>query len=251
MDTTYNPFSLEGKQILVIGASSGIGREIAIECSKMGAIMIIASRNIKKMNDTIIQMDGGEHQCIEADITKQTDIENIVDSVPVVDGMLIASGASLSSPIPFCTRERFNQIYDLNFFAYTELTRLMYKKKKMRQGGSIVFISSVASGFKIVPGNSVYGTAKAALDAFKKYCALEFAARKIRVNTINPGMVNTPLTASGIITDDDLQKDMEKYPLKRYGEPEDIAPAAIYLLSDASKWMTGQSLIVDGGISII
>lgn len=246
----YNPFTLDGKTILVVGASSGMGREIAIECSKMGAKMIISSRNEEKLNEVISEM-GGNGSVITADLTKQEDIENLVATVPAVDGMLISSGIGMALPIQFCSRDKFDEVFNLNFFAYTELTRLMYKKKKINKAGSIVFISSLAAGYSIVVSNCVYGTAKAALNNFMKYAALEFAPRKIRVNTICPGMVHTPLTAAGSISDADMERDMsENYPLKRYGEPEDIAPMAIYLLGNASSWVTGQAFVIDGGCSL-
>ena len=248
---TFNPFSLAGKTILVVGASTGMGREIAIECSKMGAKVVVASRNETKLKEVVSEMEGDGHIVIPVDLTKQEDIENLVLSTPEVDGMLVGSGIGLALPIQFCSRDKFDEVFNLNFFAYTELTRLMYKKKKIKKGGSIVFIASLAAGFSIVVSNSVYGAAKAALNNFMKYAALEFAPRKIRVNTINPGMVHTPLTAAGSISDADMEKDMnENYPLKRYGEPEDIAPLVIYLLSDASSWVTGQAIVIDGGRSL-
>lgn len=248
---TFNPFNLEGKKILIVGASSGMGREIAIECSKMGAQMVVSSRNEQKLNEVVGEMEGEGHIVIQADLTQQEDIENLVQNTPIVDGILIGSGIGLALPIQFCSRDKFDQVFNLNFFAYTELTRLMYKKKKINKGGSIVYIASLAAGYSIVVSNSVYGAAKAALNNFMKYAALEFSPRKIRVNTINPGMVHTPLTAAGSISDTDMEKDMnENYPLKRYGEPEDIAPLAIYLLSDASSWVTGQAFVIDGGRSL-
>lgn len=249
---TFNPFSLEGKTILVVGASSGMGREIAIECSKMGAKMIVSSRNEQKLKNVVAEMDGKDHLVLPVDLTKQDEIENLVQTIPVVDGMLIGSGIGLALPIQFCSREKFDQVFNLNFFAYTELTRLLYRKKKINKNGSIIFISSLAAGFSLVVSNAIYGSAKAALNNFMKYAALEFAPRKIRVNTINPGMVHTPLTAAGSISDADMEKDMnENYPLKRYGEPRDIAPLAIYLLSDAASWVTGQAIVIDGGRSLI
>jgi NAD(P)-dependent dehydrogenase (short-subunit alcohol dehydrogenase family) len=247
----FNPFSLEDKTILVVGASSGIGREIAIECSKMGARMIVASRNVLKLREVVSEMEGNGHSIIRTDLTQKEDIENLVKNISNVDGILISSGIGLALPIQFCSRDKFDEVFNLNFFAYTELTRLMYKKKKINKGGSIVFISSLAAGFSIVVSNSIYGSAKAALNSFMKYAALEFSPRKIRVNTINPGMVRTPLTVAGSISDDDMKKDMnDNYPLRRYGEPKDIAPMAIYLMSEASSWITGQAFVIDGGRSL-
>lgn len=246
----FNPFTLSGKTILVVGASTGIGREIAIECSKMGGKMVISARSEDKLKSCIEEMDGEGHQYIVADITNQEDLENLVQQMPAVDGLLIAAGLGGTIALQFATREKFDRIFNLNFFATVELARLIYKKKKINKEGSMVFISSIAGNNRITPGNVIYGCAKAALSTYMRYAAIEFAGRKVRVNTINPGMTNTGLiNSSGALTDEDYQKDMETYPLKRYGEVQDIAPAAIYLLSDASAWMTGHSIIVDGGIT--
>ncbi|MCF0220116.1 MAG: SDR family oxidoreductase [Muribaculaceae bacterium] len=247
----FNPFSLQDKTILVVGASSGMGRETALECSKMGAKLIVTSRNEEKLKELISEMDGEGHSVIVADITKQEDIDNLVKTIPVIDGLVVSSGIAFTSPISFCSREKFDNVFNLNFFAYAELVRLLYKKKKINKGGSIVLFGSVAGGFNVGIGSMVYGTAKSALNSFVKYAALEFATKKIRVNSVNPGMVNTPMTAGTTYTQEELEKDMkENYPLQRYGEVEDIAPAVIYLLSDASSWMTGQTLVLDGGLSI-
>ena len=247
----YNPFSLENKTILVVGASSGMGRRIALDCSKMGAKVIVSSRNESKLKELVLEMAAGDHQVIPADITKQADIENLVTIAPIVDGLVVSSGIAFTSPIPFCSRDKLDEIFNLNFFACIELVRLLYKKKKINRGGSIVLFGSVSGGFSVGVGNMVYGASKTALNSFMKYAALEFATRKIRVNSINPGMVNTPMTAGTVFSEEELQKDMkENYPLQRYGEVEDISPAAIYLLSDASSWMTGQALVLDGGLSI-
>ena len=246
----FNPFALYGKTILVVGASTGIGREIAIECSRLGGKMVISARSEDKLKTCIEEMNGEGHNFIVADITVQEELENLVNQMPTVDGLLIAAGIGGTVALQYATREKFDRIFNLNFFATVELTRLVYKKKKINKGGSIVFISSIAGNNRITPGNVIYGCAKTALSTYMRYAAIEFAGRKVRVNAINPGMTNTGLiNSSGALTQEDYQKDMETYPLKRYGEVQDIAPAAIYLLSDASSWMTGQSIIVDGGIT--
>ena len=127
---------------------------------------------------------------------------------------------------------------------------MLYKKKLVKKEGSIVIISSIAGNYDISIGHSAYGASKAAINSMMKYCAKEFAARKIRVNSICPGMVETPLIHRGAVSEEQLEKDKANYLLKRYGQPEDIAYAAIYLLSDASSWVTGQDLKVDGGVDL-
>ncbi len=250
MTSNFNPFSLQGKTILVVGASSGMGREIAIECSKMGAKMIISARNREKLESCIKEMSGEGHCVIPCDITNPADLNSLVDSISKIDGLVVTAGKGFTQPVQFATREMFDDIYNLNLFANIETARLLFKKKKISKTGSIVFISSIAGDFRCTPGNMVYGTAKSALNAFTRYAALEFSPRKVRVNAICPGMVHTDLISYEKISEEDYKRDMEKNPLKRYGEVTDIAPATIFLLSEASSWITGQTLVIDGGISI-
>lgn len=246
----FNPFTLEGKTILVVGASSGMGREIAIECSKMGAKLIISARNTEKLQSCIGEMSGDNNCYMACDITKPEDLSSMIEQIPKIDGLVVTAGKGLTQPVQFASREMFDDIYNLNLFANIEIARLIFKKKKINKEGSIVFLSSIAGDFRCSPGNMVYGTAKSALNSFVRYAAKEFASRKIRVNSICPGMVHTDLITLSKLTEEDYKKDMEQYPLKRYGEVGDIAPSAIFLLSSASSWMTGQTLVIDGGISI-
>lgn len=245
----YNPFSLEGKIILVTGASSGIGQATAIECSRMGAKVIACGRNQERLQETMSQLDGEGHTTFEGDLLEQETIERLVKEVPMLDGVVLSAGRGLTLPFQFCTREKFDDIFNINFFSPVEIMRLLSKKKKLNQGSSIVVIVSIGGTRRFSVGNSVYGSAKAALDSMIHFCAQELATKKIRVNGICPGMVNTPLIRKGTLTEEQLKEDMDKYPLKRYGEPEDIANGAVYLLSDASSWVTGHSLVIDGGVT--
>lgn len=245
----YNPFSLTGKKILITGASSGIGRAIAIEASKLGAKIIACGRNQDRLNDTISSLEGSGHQMISIDLLQNENMNLLVSQVEKLDGVVFSAGKGLTIPFQFATREKFDDIFNINFFSPVELLRLLVKKKKLEVAGSIVLIASIGGTGKFSVGNSVYGASKAALQSMVRFCALELAPKKMRVNGINPGMVNTPLIRRGTITDEQLAEDMATYPLKRYGEPEDIAYAAIYLLSNASSWITGQMLVVDGGLT--
>ena len=127
---------------------------------------------------------------------------------------------------------------------------MLYKKKKVSKGASIVLLASMGGTRIFSGGNGIYGSSKAALDSFMKFAAKEFAARKVRVNSICPAMVDTPLIHRGTVSEEQLAEDAARYPLKRYGQPTDIANAAVFLLSGASSWITGTSMIVDGGLSI-
>ncbi len=247
----YNPFSLEGKTILVTGASSGIGRQIAIECSRLGATIIATARNQERLQQTIDDLKAGHsHQMIIADLTVQPDIEALVSCISEINGIALCSGMGLTLPMQFATREKMDDVFNTNFFAPFELLRMLYKKKKIQKPGSVVVLSSLG-GTQIFSGsNGVYGASKAALSSAMMFCAKEFASRKIRVNCICPGMVDTPLIHRGTVSDEQLKDNEKLYPLGRYGQPEDIAYAAVYLLSDAASWITGQSFVLDGGISI-
>ena len=250
MNIHHNPFSLEGKSILVTGASSGIGQETAIQCSKMGARVIITARNEERLKETMSQMEGDGHQMLIAELTHQEDLVSLVGTVNDLDGIVLCAGKGETAPFLFSTRAKFDPIFEVNFFAPIELLRLLVKKKKMTKNSSVVFVSSIGGNYSFNMGNGIYGASKAAINSMMKFCAKELAAKKIRVNSVNPGMVNTKLIQGGTITEEQHQADMEKYPLKRYGEPQDISFGIIYLLSEASSWMTGHSLVIDGGYSI-
>lgn len=245
----YNPYSLEGKTILITGASSGIGRSTAIECSKLGARVILVARNLERINETLSQMTGEGHVAIMADITNEDDIKRIAEESPCLDGLVNNAGITIVKPIAFFTDKDLNKVFGTNTFAPMLLTKWLLKKKKIANGASIVFTSSIAS-FLSSLGNGIYGTSKAALTSYVKYCARELAAKKIRANSVHPGMVETKLIHGGSISEEDLKKDLENYPLGRYGKPEDIAWAIIYLLSDASAWVTGHELVIDGGVTL-
>ena len=252
MDTVFNPFSLHGKTILVTGASSGIGQETAIACSKMGARVIVTARNPERLKETFDQLDvqTDGHMQLFADLTSQEDVGQMIASLPALDGAVLCAGNSTTLPLQFGSREKFDEMFDVNFFAPVELLRLMYKKKVLQKGASVVMIASIGGTHSFMPGNGVYGASKAALNSVMKYAAREYSSRNIRVNSICPGMVDTPLIHRGTITEEQLAEDAKKYPLGRYGCPEDIANGAIYLLSDASSWLTGHDLVIDGGFSI-
>lgn len=246
-----NPFSLEGKTILVTGASSGIGRSVAIECSKLGAKIVLTARNPERLYETVKDLsDNEEHQIIQADLSKAEDIQKLLENLPSLNGAVLCAGKGLTLPVQFSTREKFDDVFDINFFAPVELVRMLIKKKKISKDSSIVLISSIGGPNVISPGNGIYGASKSALSTMMKFCALEYAGKNIRVNAICPGMVDTPLIHQSNLTEEQLDENAQLYPLKRLGKPEDIAYAAIYLLSEASSWVTGTNLVIDGGITL-
>ena len=218
----YNPFSLEGKTILVTGASSGIGRTTAIECSKLGATLVLTGRNEKMLIETLNSLDnkGREHKYYVADLAESSEVIRLVSLLPQLDGCVNNAGIGKTLPVQFISSEELDRIFRLNTFAPMLLTKELAKKKKMSNSSSIVYTLSIAGNFNILPGNSIYGSAKTALSAFIKYAAIELAGKGIRCNGVSPGMVNTELIKNLPISTEDLQKDMAQYPLKRYAEPE-------------------------------
>ncbi len=245
----YNPFSLQGKTILITGASSGIGQTTAVVCAQMGADVVITGRDTERLQATADMMEA-HNAMIAADLTNNDDVERLVATLPPLDGAVLCAGNSTTLPLQFGTREKFDDMFNVNFFAPVELLRLMYKKKILQKGASVVLIASIGGTHSFMPGNGVYGASKAALNSLMKYAAREYASRKVRVNSICPGMVDTPLIHRGTITEEQLAEDAKRYPLGRYGRPDDIANGAVYLLSDASSWLTGHDLVIDGGFSI-
>ena len=248
----YNPFSLKGKTILVTGASSGIGRTTAIECSRLGATLVLTGRNKERLSETLGLLDASEsqHLAFVADLTQQASISELVSNLPKLDGCVNNAGIGKTCPVQFISENDLEQIFQLNCFAPILLVKELVRKKKLYKSSSLVFVLSIAGNFNILPGNSIYGSAKTGLSAFVKYAALELAGKGIRCNSISPGMINTPFIQNQAYSEEDKQRDMSFYPLKRYGEPNEVAHAIIYLLSDASSWVTGTNLVIDGGRSL-
>ena len=196
---SYNPYTLENKSILVTGASSGIGRSTAIECSRLGARVIITARNEERLKETIMLMEGEGHGMILADLTNKEDVERLVGMISTLHGVVLCAGKGMAAPFSLSTRERYNSIFDVNFFAPIELLRLLVKKKRLEKDSSVVFVSSIGGISSFTIGNGVYGASKAAFNSTMKFCARELAAKKIRVNSVNPGMVNTNLIHGGAL----------------------------------------------------
>lgn len=242
----FNPFSLSGKQILVTGASSGIGRGIALVCAKMGATVIVTGRNIERLNETLSLMPVGNHKVISADLTKAEDINRLVDSLPKLDGFVQCAGVGSRVACKDITQETIDHTMNANFEAPVLLQSAILKKKKINKAASIVYIASIAAWSPSM-GNGIYSASKGAIISYAQCLAQELAPRLIRVNCICPAMVWTDLVLQEGVTREDLQEDEKRYPLKRYGTPEDIANLAVYLLSDASAWMTGSNIEITGG----
>lgn len=247
---SYNPYSLEGKTILITGASSGIGQATAIECSKLGAKVIIVGRNEERLKFTLSQMEGEGHSYLPCDLSKSEELNNIIEEIPQLDGLVNNAGVGNTCPISFIKEDVLDNVFQINTFAPILLLKLLTKKKKIKKNSSVVFTSSIAGLGAASTGNSIYTASKGALSAFIKVAALELAAKGIRVNAVCPGMTRTPLIENESVQEEELLKDMERYPLKRYADPKEIAWGIIYLLSDASSFVTGDNLVIDGGLNV-
>ena len=243
----FNPFSLVGKQILVTGASSGIGRGIALACAKMGAIVVVTGRNPERLSETLSLMPVGDHKVISADLTKAEDIDRLVNELPKLDGFVQCAGVGSRVRCKDVTQETIDYTMNANFEAPVLLQSAILRKKKINKAASIVYIASIAAWSPSM-GNGIYSASKGAIISYAQCLAQELAPRLIRVNCICPAMVWTDLVLQEGVTREDLQEDEKRYPLKRYGTPEDIANLSIYLLSDASAWMTGSNIEISGGV---
>ena len=241
-----NPFCLTDKQILVTGASSGIGKAIAISCSQFGAKVIITGRNKERIKETFSLLEGEGHSFVLADLTIEDEREKLVEQLPDLDGIVQNAGVGSRVLCKNITQMDLDYILKPNLEAPILLQSELLRQKKIKKGASILFMASRAA---IVPsvGNAVYSASKGAIIGYAKCLGLELAPRKIRVNCICPAMIWTDIVAKGGITEDDLRESESRYPLKRYGKPEDIANLAVYLLSDASEWMTGSCIDITGG----
>jgi NAD(P)-dependent dehydrogenase (short-subunit alcohol dehydrogenase family) len=246
-----NPFSLSGKNILITGASSGIGRKCAISANAMGAFVILVGRSVERLKETTEHFVNNEYSILPTDIIdyKQTEVK-LTETLKTIklDGVIHAAGISTTLPLKNITPEKLQPFFETNVFAAINISKLVTKKKYANPDGmSIIFLSSVM-GIVGELGKTTYSLTKGALIAASKSLALELANKNIRVNCISPGVVETPMSGSAVYSQNEeaYNKIKSKHPLG-LGKPEDIANACIFLLSDASRWITGTNLIVDGG----
>lgn len=250
----YNPYSLEGKTILVTGASSGIGQATAIECSKLGANVIVTARNEERLQQTFKTLDvtlGQKHKMVTADLSTSGGINVLLNSLSSIDGL--SSNVGIGNgivPIKFVKEDDLHSIMQSNTFSHVDLTKLLFKKKLLNSNASCVFTVSIAGTRYWTPGYTIYGMSKAALESFVKFASIEFAGKGIRCNNVCPGMIETPLINISELTEESKNDDVNKYLLKRYGKPEEVARTITFLLSEASSFITGTSIVVDGGLTV-
>lgn len=246
-----SPFVVEGKSILVTGAASGIGKATALLCAKMGAKVTITDLNEEQLKATFDSLEGDGHQMVVANLTDNDDLQRLVDALPKLEGVVCNAGIIKTILAQFAEKSDIERILNINTIAPIYLTKLLLENKKIKKEASIVYTSSMGGVYNGAIGNGLYGASKAALVGFVKSLALEVAPRGIRVNTVNPGITETNIYNNSSITPEQLELEKAHYPLKRFGKPEEIANAIVFLLSDASKWMTGSQLLIDGGCSLV
>ena len=245
MAETYNPFTLTGKLILVTGASSGIGKGTALACAKMGATVILNGRNTERLNEVMKLMPEGGHRVMAADLSDRDAVKSMAVDMPKLDGIVMCAGVANRVPCKAVTQEDIDFVMRTNIEAPMLLQAELLAKKKVNKGASIVFVASRAYESPSM-GNAIYSASKGAVVSYAKCLALELASRQIRVNCICPGMVWTDMITN-VLNEEDLKIAEQNYPLKRFGQVDDVANLAIYLLSGASSWMTGGAIDISGG----
>lgn len=241
--TARTNFRLEGKTILVTGASSGLGQQIAISCAERGAHLVLTGRDADRLTATLGQLSGNGHVVVQADLTDAKARERLVEACGILHGVVNSAGIQKHCPIRQLTEQAMTDMYNTNFLAPVMLTQRLLYAKALSSQASVVFMLSTAAHLG-TRGLGPYSSMKVGLIGIIKCLALEQAKYRIRVNGISPSAVVTPMWS---LTQLEAQK--ARHPLG-LGEPKDVANAAVFLLSDASRWITGTSLVMDGGSTI-
>ena len=245
----YNPYSLEGKTILITGAASGIGKATSIESSKMGAKIVAVDLNVEGLEALKAQLEGKGHLFFAGNLCNEEFLKQLGEETPALDGVFLCAGVSDTTPVKFITEEKINRVFDVNLTAPIMMLKQFLVKKKINKGGSLVWMSSYGAE-KVEPGLGIYAASKQAVNGIMRAYARELVSRKIRSNSIMPMMIRTELLNTLTnISDKDWEKQEAMYPLG-FGNPLDVAYAAIYLFSDASRWITGTQIKMDGGSNL-
>lgn len=249
----YNPYTLEGKTILVTGASTGIGRQVAIDCAKFGAKLVLSDLDDEKLKVVLGELEGDGHQSFACDLTIEEEIATLVENCPVLDGLSNNAGVSKSILMKFVSQKALNEAAAVNTFGPALLLQKLVRKKKFSKKSSVVFTTSVSGVFTVHYGDSVNAMSTGAINAFAKAAALDLGAQGIRVNCVNPSVIVTENTFAGaLLTEDEIKEKQVFFPLnKRFGNPDDVSAPIIFLLSDASSWITGVKLPIDGGYTLL
>lgn len=249
--SVFNPFSLAGKRILVTGASSGLGLCIATDCARMGAEIVATGRDEQRLSQTLESLrkiNNLAHRVVRADLTLGQERDHLIADLGEINGLVHSAGISRLCPTRMMSESHLREVHTTNVEAPMLLTQGILKRNLLAPEGSIVFIASIAAHIG-VSGVGAYSGTKAALIAMARCLAMEVVKRRIRVNCLSPALVETPLLEATAQVVGNLEQQLKAYPLG-FGKPEDVANAAIYLLSGASRWTTGTTLVMDGGLTI-
>ncbi|WP_455886681.1 SDR family NAD(P)-dependent oxidoreductase [Pseudomonas rustica] len=248
MNNELSAFALSEQVILVTGASSGIGRQIALSCAAAGATVVLSGRNVERLHAVLDELGGAPHRILAADLNDEAQVDELSRSVGKIHGVVHSAGVAALSPLRMASREHIESQLATNVIAPMLLTRYLLARQAICNGGSILFISSISAHIG-VRGVGAYSASKAAVEGLARSLAIELAPRKVRVNCLAPGFVQTPMLDAMHSTTGNLDSTVARYPLG-IGQPEDVANAAIFFLSAASRWITGQALVLDGGHTV-
>ncbi len=240
-------FSLKGKKILVTGASSGIGSRTAVAVAQSGGTAFIIGRNQQRLDSVFRELEGSGHDRMIVDLTVPEEVEKLVTKLPELNGVVYSLGITDLVPAQFITEKDIERNFSIGFEASVLLTSALLRKKRLvKENCSLVFISSLATRYPFY-GGALYTAAKSALESYAKTLALELVPKRIRVNCLSPAFVRGPMMdeTQGKISKEAMDKFLARQPLG-LGDPEDVAYAAVFFLSDASKWITGANLPLGG-----
>lgn len=236
---------------MVTGASSGIGRQTALVLNQLGAKLTVTARSHEKLLLLLDEMGNPHHTMLTADLTNEKDISELVRFTDSINGLVHCCGKVLPVPVKFIQEKHLKDVFATNYFSAVNLVSELLKQKKLNNNSSVVFLSSVSTQHAYF-GGGPYISSKAALEGYARTLALELAPKKIRVNVLQPALVNTEIftnTIDAAVNEEEMNKLVGAYPLG-IGEPVDVANAISFFLSDASKWITGSSLKMDGGLTL-
>lgn len=247
--SSYNPYSLEGKTILITGAASGIGKATSIESSKLGAKIVAVDLNAVGLEKLMLQLEGEGHLSFAGNLCNEDFLKVLGEKTPALDGVFLCAGVSDTTPVKFITEDKIDRVFGVNVVSPIMMLKYLLGKKKINKGGSLVWMSSYGAE-KVEPGLGIYAASKSAVNGIMRAYAKELVSRKIRSNSIMPMMIRTELLSTlKSISQEDWDKQEAMYPLG-FGNPLDVAFAAIYLFSDASRWITGTTIKMDGGSNL-
>ncbi len=242
-----NKFSLHNHTILITGASAGIGRACAIEASNLGAHCILTGRNEDALKETA-KLCVNTTDIFVCDLKEIEAIKNLVGKIATLDGVVHCAGITYPRPIKFLKPEHIKEVFDINYNAPVLLTAQLLQTQKMNNGAAFVFISSISSRHPYF-GGATYVSSKAAIEAFSRTLAIEIAPKQMRSNVLLPALVHTKmLEDTKLATGEDKFSEYEKMHPLGFGQPEDVANAACFLLTNEAKWITGSELKMDGGL---